>query len=137
MAALVELADAAEYVVSHWGPSRPWSRPDLLVDDFRGVSASAIRSTLEAMFRQGRPKPPGPSEVLAGAIAVTGPARESEARRCVGAHTWARPGPVTDDRRRWCAVCGEPGAVDVCEHSWNSRGVCRYCPATTSPPQPA
>lgn len=129
MAALVELQALAEYVVAHWGPSRVWSRPDALVDDFRGVAASDIRVTLEAMFRQGRPKPPGPSEVLAGALARSSPDSGPDVRRCVGGHTWARPGPVEKERTRVCAVCGETGPVDRCSHSWNKVGVCRYCPA--------
>lgn len=131
MAALVELKAIADYVTSHWGPSRVWSRPDVLVDDFRGVSAADIRATLEAMFRQGRPKPPGPSEVLAGALARSTPEVEGD-RRCVGAHTWARPGPVEKERTRVCSVCGETGPAEACSHSWNRLGVCRYCPAVTA-----
>lgn len=128
MAALVEIKAAADYVNSHWPSTRVWSRPDILVDDFRGVSAADIRATLEAMFRQGRPKAPTPSEVLAGAIARSTPDDDGP-RRCVGGHTWARPGPVETERTRVCAVCGEVGRVEACTHSWTSRGVCRYCPA--------
>lgn len=126
MASLVELQAIVGYVTSHWPSSRAWSRPDALVDDFRGVSAAELRATLEAMFRQGRERAPGPSEVLAGALARGTVDRHRGV--CVR-HTWARPGPWDTDRVRVCAVCGAAGAVDVCQHSFNGRGVCRYCPA--------
>jgi len=134
----LDLEGAVNWMTARWPSAhRDWSDWQSLHSEFAGFTKGALKESLRAWYDRGERAAPNSSQLKKLV-------KETQARRvqngvdtiqrdCGGAHVWADPHPLDDDRRRQCVLCDEYGTQVACDpHHYGRSGRCVYC-LTTKP----
>jgi hypothetical protein len=132
----LDMQRAVDKIEMRWGTAKTWANWEALTDDFSRYTAGAFMEALELVYRSGSRFAPSPSEMMKKTAEVQALRIERGIddvdRSCLGDHVWADTWPIDEDRHQVCVLCGEVGALVVCNHPVVRNGRCVYCPVSVA-----